>query len=390
MSNLKFDITAMNRLFPFCFVTDNNGRLIYLGSSIKKLIPQQIEDFIFDDLFDISRPANAKFETINKSAQQELIALKLKTSTVELMGQVIKSDDSSSNLFVMNLVVQNADELINMKLNFNDFAIHDPIFDYLMLLQTQRRAIRQSEESNLKLQQAHSLAVKASDAKSQFLANMSHELRTPMNGLLGMASILQETKLDNDQQDYLQTLISSGETMLALINDILDLSKIEAGFIKLEPEDVNIRNLIDEIRGTVMPLAQKKALHVGAHIQDNVPTTVHLDRLRLRQVILNLVGNAVKFTATGGVRIFAELINHTDLQITVEDSGIGMSTEVLNKLFKPFVQGDSSMTKRFEGTGLGLSICKKIVEAMNGEIDVTSIERVGSKFTLRIPLNASV
>lgn len=388
MKETKIGISIFDKLFPFNFIANSAGEIKYLGPSMRKLINSSNAPIRFDDYFDIVRPAKSNFSNIISISLEEMVVIKLKNPRAELMGQILKAEGEDKFLFFMNLVVQDADELTELKLDFNDFAIQDPIFDYLMLLQTQRRAIRQADESNQKLAAAHQIALKASETKSQFLANMSHELRTPMNGLLGMASILQETPLDDEQKEYVQTLITSGESMLALVNDILDLSKIEAGYVELSQETFHLNDLLDEIKNTVFPTVQKKNLKLTFNIPQEIPKTLIADRGRLRQIILNLTGNAVKFTAKGEVTLSAKLVEETadyhHIEFRVKDTGIGMNSDTLSSIFSPFVQGDSSMTKKFEGTGLGLSICKKLVNAMEGTISVTSAVGVGSEFVFDI------
>lgn len=391
MRNLKFDVQVLNRLFPFFFTVGEQGQLTEAGPSFRKLIGPIGPLPSFDEIFKVTRPAGISFQNLRNSQDGEMITLQMQNPKAQFMGQIIPLPDSENRLFIINLSVQDADELTNLKLDFTDFAIQDPIFDYLMLLQTQRRAIRQADEANKKLTVAHQIALAASQTKSLFLANMSHELRTPMNGLLGMASILQDTNLDEDQKDYVQTLISSGEAMLALVNDILDLSKIEAGHIELSLTPVYLKELVKDIHDTVYPLAKKKNLLLDFSIEDTVPEVLSADRIRLRQVILNLIGNAVKFTAKGFVTLSLSAKELPDgrcgLHFLIKDSGIGMSPGTLEKIFSPFVQGDSSMTKKFEGTGLGLSICKKLVDAMDGKIEVKSTEGQGTEFQVDVCLD---
>jgi signal transduction histidine kinase len=388
---MQINISILDQLFPFYFISSENGELIHLGPSMKKLISTKNSFLQFEKIFQIVKPNDSSFSVIYKKQASEMIVLEMVSSKARLMGQAISLLESNCKLFIVNLVIQNADELIALKLNFNDFAVQDPIFDFLMLLQAQHRSIRQADELNKKLADAHKIAVKASEAKSQFLANMSHELRTPMNGLLGMASILQNTNMTAEQQGYIQILITSGEAMLSLVNDILDLSKIEAGFIHLELSTTDIDELLLDIYNVVLPLAQRKQLYLEFLADTAVPKSITIDRLRLRQIILNLVGNAIKFTSNGFVKVKIDVIEspvkNICLRITVTDSGIGMSEEVLALLFLPFVQGDSSMTKKFEGTGLGLSICKKIVTAMGGEISVSSVEGKGSEFIVTLSIS---
>lgn len=387
MSQIKIDLGVIEKLFPFFFVTDNRGVLLHAGPSLTKL-GSNWEGSSFSDLFHVERPAQGSFSTLSSGPLNEMVIFRLKTCDAKFMGQVMDLEGGKFKIFITNLVVQDADELTALKLDFNDFAIQDPIFDYLMLLQTQKRAIRQADESNKKLELAHAVAVKASETKSQFLANMSHELRTPMNGLLGMAEILKGTPLNDEQKDYLNTVISSGEAMLALINDILDLSKIEAGHIQLDCAEVQLSNMLKDIEQTVYPTVTKKGLDFRLLIAPDVPARIFTDPVRLRQVILNLVGNAVKFTLRGTVSVEVKLLstqeNQANIQFTVCDTGVGMSPDTLKKIFAPFVQGDSSMTKKFEGTGLGLSISKKLVQAMGGTISVQSKENIGSTFSFNV------
>lgn len=391
MSNIKLDVTLLDTLFPFFFVTDSNGQLVYVGRSMKKLLVKTEKLPHFNEVFAIQRPFGADFFRLTKNSLGEVIILKMSQPKAELMGQILHLPENNFNLFILNLSIQDADELSGLNVDFSDFAIQDPVFDYLMLLQTQRRAIKQADEANRKLALAHQVAVKASETKSQFLANMSHELRTPMNGFLAMASILQETELSEEQKDYVNTMVTSGEAMLSLVNDILDLSKIEAGHIDLKQEKIDAKALIEEIHSTLLPVAKKKDLIFTLQVDPQMPRFIHGDRGRLRQVLLNLAGNAVKFTLKGSVNM-SVVADTSDskravLQFIIKDTGIGMSPETLSRIFSPFVQGDSSMTKKFEGTGLGLSICKKLIDAMSGTIEVQSIEGSGSEFKLKIPFS---
>lgn len=393
MAQLSFDLSLLEKLFPFFFVTDKRGRFVAIGPSMQKLMVNSKSANCFESTFEITRPADFSYEKLIQKSHGEMVVLKMCSPNAELMGQMLDLCEYNFKLFVMNLVVQDADEVTDLKLDFNDFAIQDPIFDYLMLLQTQRRAIRQADDSNRKLVEAHRIAVQASETKSRFLANMSHELRTPMNGIIAMASILQDTDLNEEQNDYLRTLITSGEAMLGLVNDILDLSKIEAGFVELNSAPVNMAELLREIVDAVHPTVLKKKLNISVSMSRSVPEIVFADRMRLRQVMLNLVGNAVKFTETGSVIVSIETLSENTenrkLRFVVKDSGIGMSQETLSQLFSPFVQGDDSMTKKFEGTGLGLSICKRLIEAMDGKIEVKSTLGKGSEFVVTMKMLTS-
>jgi two-component system, sensor histidine kinase and response regulator len=310
-------------------------------------------------------------------------------SLVEATGRIAEGD------FQQPVTVTSHDEIGTLAKSFNEMvqqlaSSREQVQRYQQTLEAQveertKRLEEKTHEAVELAQKAHA----ASQAKTEFLANMSHEIRTPLNGILGMTQLLQDTPLTEKQQRFVEIADRSGISLLDVVNDILDFSKIEAGKLQLENTDFDMQELIGEVMDLFAHRVQSKRIELASNIQDGVPTYVRGDVVRLRQILVNLLGNAVKFTEQGeivvSVSCVEEQADFVALRLEVRDTGVGIAPSVHEKIFEAFSQADGSTTRKFGGTGLGLTIVKQLVHLMKGTVGVDSAVGAGSTFWFQIP-----
>jgi signal transduction histidine kinase len=378
-SHVGLSAEEFARAFPFHLVFGPDLRIEQLGAALQRVYPQVGCGEHLAEHFHIKRPrVAATFEAICRQAGTPFI-LESVSGGLLLKGQMLPIADAQLVAFLCSPWITRMEQLGGAGLSLADVAVHEPIF-----MQGATLDIADLKQAEVALAQARDTALEASRLKAEFLATLSHEIRTPMNGVLGMAELLLDTTLDDQQREFAQIINDSARALLTIINDILDFSKIEAGKVILSMAELSLEEVLAGVGGLLRPRANAKGLALTAEIGAGVPAVLYGDAVRLRQVLLNLAGNAVKFTEQGGVAVrvslASELANAVVLRFAIADTGIGISKKAQRHLFQPFIQADGTVTRRYGGTGLGLAISKRLAELMGGQIGCESVEGQGSTF----------
>lgn len=374
------------RLFPAYLKLCPEGRICEAGPSLLRhkgpgLLGQPLHDAVSFEL-----PAN-NLDIAALRKHRRAIILRLNGgTTLRLRGLVLDRGDAIWLLLGHIPDLELGEEA--QPLRIADFSPTDGTLDMMLAAEMRSGLLSETRALAAALDVQRNQAEAANRAKSAFLTTMSHEIRTPMNAVLGVASILAETDITQEQREWLDVMVDSGQSLMGLLNNILDLSKIESGAMGINPEEFDLRALGRSVHGLYAPTAAAKG--VKAELEMALEGTLYIgDSVRIRQILSNLVGNATKFTEAG--KIIVSLHDQVEgetrqLYVSVKDTGIGISAEAIDRLFNVFAQADSSTTRRYGGTGLGLSISKLLCEQMGGEITVESRLGRGSTFTARIPI----
>ncbi len=382
-ARLALTTAELAELYPAHLRLDPTGAIVEAGPSILGHSDGDLIGQAFFDRFRVERPSNITDMRGLMARARPIIVRFSDGRPIRLRGLALRRDDCVWLLFGH---IPDLDRVGDtMALQFSDFSPTDGTLDMLLAAEMRSGLLAEARSLAEALQEQTKAAERANSAKSDFLATMSHEIRTPMNGVLGLAALLAETELTARQRQMLDVMIASGRLLMDILNDVLDISKIEAGQIELEQTTFDIAALVRDVIALFSASASKKGLDLEAEVDAAAPWRIG-DPVRVRQVLVNLVSNAIKFTNSGVVCVALRQRRGDLVEISVRDTGIGMSSEAISRLFRPFVQADSSTTRRFGGTGLGLAIARLLCDMMDGEIAAESRLGRGSVFRVTLPL----
>ena len=368
-------------------VLDKDLCAVQVGHLLERYLPENWYGLPVSELLKVKRPLSAKLDLESFSVSQRRLWICQTDKGLLLRGDwEIFGDDI---FFLCTAWVPRLDDLHSLKLKIDDFPLYESSADHLFIIQQHELGLKELEQLGEQLRAQKDMAEMASRAKTSFLATMSHEIRTPMNGILGMTQVLLDSELDSDQREVSETIQFSGNHLLQIINDILDFARLEAGRMEINLQPVGIAELLDESIAICQMQAQEKGVLVTKEVASELSDCYEIDPVRLRQMLVNLIGNAIKFTDAKGSVTVSVSRQAEVLRFEVEDTGCGMSASDAERMFEPFKQADTGSSRRGEGTGLGLAICAKLAAAAGGEIGVTSKPGVGSIFWFSLPLKVA-
>ncbi len=389
---IEFSSSEFERTFPFYFSFGDDLEVFSCGPKFEKLLGRDPGHVSLHDLFEIRSPKiEFCFEEIANNLNR-LFIFGLKEINVSMRGQISRVADGHFYFLGAPWIVDGR-SLNEFGLKLDDFALHDPISDFLNVIGAQRVALEETQEltqilrtKQEQLQQARDEAEQADRAKSLFLGNMSHELRTPMNAILGFAQLIErEGGLSERHAESMGRILKSGQYLLDLMDDLLLMSKLESTSDELYPEETDLYKTVFGIWEMCSAQAVTKELSFPFEFHPDLPSVVNVDHRKLKQILLNVLGNAIKFTDAGSVLLKCEPLGEDKIQFIIKDSGIGIEADHLERIFQPFERAGMGRHS-YSGAGLGLAISFRFIDLMDGEIDVVSAKGEGTTFRISIPI----
>lgn len=381
---VQFTQDTFEQAFPFGFVADEHGVVQVFGSALRRRMDTDDPRPIVDDLFELIRPRGPERIASAVGMGKRITLLRTRKDGLQLKGQLVPSGADGAFVFLGTTAVQSLEEMRSFDLQLIDFAAHDSTPDLLMMLQANEASLEDARKMGIELEAAVDTAEAASDAKGRFLAMMSHEIRTTLNGLGSMVDILKGTELEGEQVEAVEVMDTSSAQLSTLLNDILDLSRIESGAVTVESIPFDLKSAIENVMRLFRAKAEERGLDLSLELDPNLSPWIQGDPTRVRQVLSNLVGNALKFTSQGRVSVRVMPLEGNLIRFDVQDTGSGVPEASRANLFEPFGQADHTITRRFGGTGLGLAICRQLCELMGGDIILAESSEFGSTFRFTI------